>query len=250
MVDAARREWRRADDVLAADTRAWGLPAWSRWWLVGLPLLGAALLAGLAPFRDPYHFVVDEDHVLEWAQFATILAASIAFVVAARAAQRADRRGLALTFVLVAIASLIVAGEEISWGQRVLGLQTPDVLEDVNHQGETNIHNISIVQRLFNIAELAAGAYGFFVPVLWLFTGVREQLARVIDRLLVPPLAFGSLFFLPFAYRAFRALLLPEAGNRITEYGEWPELTLYVGILLMGIVIWRALTGRAAVAAG
>jgi hypothetical protein len=172
--------------------------------------------------------------------------AAVVFVLAARAAVAAGRRGLAILFVVVAIASFIIAGEEISWGQRLLGLETPEALDRINHQGETNIHNITIVQRLFNIAELLAGAYGFFLPVLWLVAGVREQLARVIDRLLVPPLAFGSLFFLPFAYRAFRALLLPEAGNRITEYGEWPELTLYVGILLMGLVVWRALRRPAA----
>ena len=241
MVDAARRELARADRVLAADARAWGVPLWSRWWLVGLPLVGAVILVGLAPFREPYHFIVDEDHVVEWAQFATILAASVVFLVTARAAGAAGRRGLGILFVLVAVASLIVAGEEISWGQRLLGLETPDALEEINHQGETNINNITIVQRLFNIAALLAGAYGFFLPVLWLVASIREPLGRVVDRLLVPPLAFGSLFFLPFAYRAFRALLLPEAGNRITEYGEWPELTLYVGILLMGIVIWRAL---------
>ena len=246
MLDPVRSWLRRADQTLIADSRFWSIPVWIRWWLIALPLLGAIAVALAAPHPKLFHFLVDEDHVLEWAQFAVILAASIAFLGAARAASRAGRRGLAFPFVLVAVASFVVAGEEISWGQRILGLQTPEVLENINHQGETNIHNITIVQRLFNIAELLAGAYGFFVPLLWLVSGVREQLGRIVDRLLIPPLAFGSLFFLPFAYRAFRALLLPEAGNRITEYGEWPELTLYVGVLLMGVVIWRALRrGRA-----
>jgi hypothetical protein len=32
--------------------------------------------------------------------------------------------------------------EEISWGQRIIGWETPDFLEEINLQDETNIHNL------------------------------------------------------------------------------------------------------------
>ena len=37
-----------------------------------------------------------------------------------------------------------------------------------------------------------------------------------------------------------------RAGERITEFGELPELTLYLGILITGIVILRAVSRRPA----
>ncbi len=40
-----------------------------------------------------------------------------------------------------------VAGEEISWGQRLFGFETPDALRAINTQNEFNIHNIGFSVR-------------------------------------------------------------------------------------------------------
>ena len=37
------------------------------------------------------------------------------------------------------------AGEEISWGQRIIGIPTTEWLADHNLQGETNLHNLKIL---------------------------------------------------------------------------------------------------------
>ena len=187
--------------------------------------------------------------MIEWSQFVAILAASLIFARVAWLTLQAGRRGLAILFVLVAVGAFVVAGEEISWGQRILGFLTPDALKDVNHQGEANVHNISTLQPVFNLGELLVGLYGFGVPLLWANSSVRNRLRldRLrVDPLLIPPLCLATLFFLPFAYRAFRAIFLPAAGERITEFGELPELTLYLGILVMALVILRVQGRRAA----
>ena len=129
-----------------------------------------------------------------------ILAASVAFALAAWRAQQAGPARPDVLFLLVAVGAFVVAGEEISWGQRILGLTTPDALNDINHQGETNIHNISSLQRVFNLGELLVGLYGFAIPVLWASRAARHRLRldRLrLDALLIPPLCLGSLFFLP-----------------------------------------------------
>ena len=36
----------------------------------------------------------------------------------------------------------VAAGEELSWGQRLLGLQTPPALQEINAQDEINLHNL------------------------------------------------------------------------------------------------------------
>ncbi|WP_421799206.1 hypothetical protein [Haliscomenobacter sp.] len=37
------------------------------------------------------------------------------------------------------------AGEEISWGQRIIGISTTEWLADHNLQGETNLHNLKVL---------------------------------------------------------------------------------------------------------
>src|SRR5438876_328543 len=44
---------------------------------------------------------------------------------------------------------------------------------------------------------------------------------------------------LAFAYRSFRFIFMPEAGQRITTFGELPELALYFAALMVGIVALR-----------
>jgi hypothetical protein len=70
-----------------------------------------------------------------------------------------------IVFGLMAIAVFVVAGEEVSWGQRLIGLITPAALEAINEQGETNIHNIGFVQAEFWTAELLVGLYCVIVPL-------------------------------------------------------------------------------------
>jgi hypothetical protein len=242
-MQSVRNEVAHVDRAVSVDAAAWGIPGLAARLLLILPVLGAVALALASLFPRLYHFLIDEDHVIEWSQFAAILAASVAFALAAWLTLQAGRRSLAVLFLLVGVGSFIVAGEEISWGQRILGFLTPGALSDINHQGETNFHNISSLQRLFNFGELLVGLYGFGVPLLWASRRVRDRLRldRLhVDPLLIPPLCLGTLFFLPFAYRAFRAIFLPEAGERITEFGEFPELTLDVGVMIVGLVILRA----------
>lgn len=48
-----------------------------------------------------------------------------------------------LPFRLLGILGLLGAGEEISWGQRLLGFETsPEILRRHNLQGEANLHNL------------------------------------------------------------------------------------------------------------
>lgn len=236
---------RRTERAVVLDAADWGIPAGAARLLLILPLVAAVGVALAAPFPRLYHFLIDEDSVIEWTQFGAMVLAAIVFAVAGWRAWRLGRLRFAILFALIAVGSVVVAGEEISWGQRILGLATPEILEDINHQGETNIHNIRVVQHAFSFGELVAGLYGFAVPILVAAFALRNRLLGRLDRLLVPPLCLASLFFLPFAYRSFRAIFLADAGTRITQYGELPELTFYLGILITGVLISRRL-GRAA----
>ncbi|QGZ95772.1 hypothetical protein [Terricaulis silvestris] len=76
--------------------------------------------------------------VLESVQNAVLL---IALVLMIRLAIRAPERNLRLWAIFIAFGTFFLLGEEISWGQHYFGWVTTGVFEQINDQGETNLHN-------------------------------------------------------------------------------------------------------------
>lgn len=74
---------------------------------------------------------------------------------------------LIIWFLFITLACLYFAGEEISWGQHIIGWTTPDLLNQINDQGETNIHNISswFDQKPRLILELCVFFGGIIFPL-------------------------------------------------------------------------------------
>lgn len=215
--------------------------------LLWLPLVGVVAVGLAALDRSVFLAVVREDGPIEWLQFAFFFATSVLLAVAA---VRLARRGEVLAAVLIGIGALGmlgIAGEEISWGQRLLGLETPEALSAVNHQDEINIHNITAfpVQRLGNYLQLVLGGAGLLLP--WLTRTRRPRVRARLWRLLSPPLFVTTGFGLLFAYRAVRFLWDNEA-MRVVKFGEWPELTFALGLAVYAFLLVRSL-GREQAAA-
>jgi len=70
---------------------------------------------------------------------------------------RTDRN---LFLLLLAVAFFFAAGEEISWGQRLFGWETPASLARLNEQNETTIHNLAFFQH--------GKSFSFWFNVFWL----------------------------------------------------------------------------------
>lgn len=86
---------------------------------------------------------------------------------------RMEARGYRLLFNAALIAFFVVcAGEEISWGQRLTGHETPGWLEAMNIQNETTLHNIGSISVFSN---------GFFLLTLVFFL-VLPYLANKYSR--------------------------------------------------------------------
>ncbi|MBN1952330.1 MAG: hypothetical protein JW801_14110 [Bacteroidales bacterium] len=47
-------------------------------------------------------------------------------------------------YLLLALLFFFCFGEEISWGQRIFHVKTPDYISEVNAQQEINIHNLNV----------------------------------------------------------------------------------------------------------
>lgn len=54
------------------------------------------------------------------------------------------RKMVTVTWLVLAFLFLFAAGEEISWGQRIFNIETPDFFMEKNLQKETNLHNLVI----------------------------------------------------------------------------------------------------------
>jgi len=65
--------------------------------------------------------------------------------------------------LLFAIGTIVLIGamEEMSWGQRLVGFETPDALDQLNKQGEFNLHNL-VDSEIFS-ALLHTPIYIFFI---------------------------------------------------------------------------------------
>ena len=90
-----------------------------------------------------------EDGVSEWWSVGTYLVSAAMLGLSGLYLRRLGHSRLSLFHLALTLAFVIVAMEEISWGQRLFGWSTPDSLSTVNQQDETTFHNVSGVTRAF-----------------------------------------------------------------------------------------------------
>ena len=184
---------------------------------------------------DLFRLIVREDALLEWAQvIAYIAAVGIALLEIPRVWRSGDTLA---TFVLVCLAllSLLSVGEELSWGQRLIGFGTPE-LAARNRQGELTLHNDARLEQAIRIVILLAGIYGVLMPLL-----VRRRTP------LVPPITLVSFFTVVTVYYTVRLLVFDTPSYVQAKYSEWPESCLAAAIALwcadVGAASWRQPSG-------
>jgi hypothetical protein len=208
-----------------------------------LPFFGSIAVVASRADRRLFRFLTAEDHLLEWLQFVGFAVACVLAVLAGLRLARDGRTLPGLAFVVFALGCFLIAGEEIAWGQRILGFETPEGLEEINEQRETTVHNIGSVQDAANVVFALAGLYGAATP--WL--GRWRPLPWATRRdggLFVPPLFLSSFFLVVFGYKALRYLLFPESGYTVTKIGEWPEFCLAFAFAAFSFFVWRTVTTR------
>lgn len=92
------------------------------------------------------------------------------------------------TFIFAAL-FLFAAGEEISWGQRILGVESSEFFLKNNAQGETNLHNLVVGEKKINkiifsqLLFLVMFLYLIVTPVLY---RKRDWFKKLADNFAVP----------------------------------------------------------------
>ena len=139
-----------------------------------------------------YKKLIIEDGPLE---YATAVIYFIAFIWGLGLARRLKRKGdakWAVFYFVVSLAFLLITLEEISWGQRIFRVDTPEFVRQRNLQGEIGVHNLSSFRLLLHPAYILIGLVGAFGSVFLSWLGVP---ARLRGRLLPEPRLF--MYFLP-----------------------------------------------------
>ena len=135
-----------------------------------LPLVAANITA-LVVFHflrtDFFHTVYAiEDGPAEWA---TAILLFISFLVLARHAAGFARAGRKPAMAIMALGALLfffASGEEISWGQRIVGWEAGEFFTENSHREETNLHNLKIGE--VKLVKVLFGNILTLVLLLWL----------------------------------------------------------------------------------
>lgn len=235
-----RRLWAAVVARFNDDNAEWGLSRRTAI-LLFLGPFALAFVAVLAiPFRGAFRALANEDGLAEWGQFVSLIVLVPVYAGLSVALWRRGQRPLALLYALATLTIVFVAGEEISWGQRIFGWLTPEEFEDVNNQGETNIHNIGPLLKIFNVVIMSVALIAILLPLVrW--TLWRDRARSVAGYALIAPAALIPAFGMEFSYRAIRLLLLPTPRYTITKLSEIAELSFYIGLVVFGVLAWRVI---------
>jgi hypothetical protein len=150
------------------------LPRWLRLWFP--PLLVLIIIPAKLVSPSFYHDWINGEQGL--IELATPLVALIGALFGALLVKRLlpSRDWLVIGWAAtVTLACVYFAGEELSWGQQLLHWSTPEVIDQLNDQHETNLHNMSswFDQKPRALLELWVVIGGIWIPVREWLRGSR-----------------------------------------------------------------------------
>lgn len=197
---------------------------------ISLLVLGVGYLKAIDPrLADIAH---QEDHLWESLTAAFYLLAAPALLACAARRPPWFPRTL---YLLAAAGCLFVAGEEISWGQRLLGFATPDFFAGFNVQGETTFHNYRPAYQFLDSFTMHKALTLFFcLAVLAAYSNGKDRLFGL--PLPSVPLVFGFLLALGYNYGGAFGVIYSSGAHTLLLL-----LFLYALLARQGQLLWLAL---------
>ena len=181
-------------------------------------------------------FLHAEDGVMENLTTGLVLVTSVVCLILAIRQEGGIRR---LFWLGLMVLLFLFGMEEISWGQRIVGWETPEALAEINIQGESNLHNI--FNGVFKLG------YIIFSIVICVVVFYRKWLIKFLAKL---PLLNQLKVFVPsseFYYCGFFFMFL--AIYTISFFdggGETMEVVFSVFIFTYTYDMFRKVTAKKA----
>jgi hypothetical protein len=193
--------------------------------------LFAAFSVGIVSYLfyyDPVNFTlfIAEDRFAEYGTFVSFGLAGMILLILSLAPGPKFRR---VVWTIIGLTSLVIAAEEISWGQRIFNIDTPAAFGSKNLQNEINFHNLVT----FKSAALNLQDYAAFLTLSYLFISLavlalKPRLAKTLTSIGIPviPIRLFPVFLLAPYFFIFH----PLAKN-----GELGELFLGITVLIWAV---------------
>lgn len=183
-------------------------------------------------FNHPlFSQIIREDNLIEYSQFVILMITALfSVLIAFKMKYRKILFGL---FLLIGLSLAFVAFEEISWGQRLLSIETPEYIENINVQKELTVHNLYFLHNLVGFGYIIISGYAISS---WM---IQKAVSNSIWKNFkwVSPPWYLTTFFLPSLIYNVTGHFIP-----IQNFWSWAEITelmLHLGLLLFMIYLFR-----------
>jgi len=162
-----------------------------------------------------FNFLVAEDSIVEYSTAIFFLLSSFGLFWLYR---HVELKLIKYGILLAAIGLFIIGGEEVSWGQRILGISTPAVIAEQNLQHEITLHNLKSIYYHVVPAYVAIGILaGAVLPAFKLLADkLFKAKAKIVSRWL--PGFVTSIYFLQLSIQRY---LTPEYGYTVDRFTDW-----------------------------
>tara|TARA_B100000614_G_scaffold240535_1_gene240982 strand:- start:54 stop:707 length:654 start_codon:yes stop_codon:yes gene_type:complete len=172
------------------------------------------------PFDIFKIFFKGEDSFIEWLQFLGYFFSFLICIILLFSKKRDRSIKQTICWLLLTLFCFYVAGEEISWAERITTIGS-DSIREINIQRETNIHNLKGLNNYLHFSFISTGI--FFGWVGWKIWPNIEAL---------PSKKFSLFFLIVAAFYSYFDLSWITLGERIRNDQEAIEFLMSSGLFL------------------
>jgi len=191
--------------------------------------------------EDIYDSLQIEDGIVEYLTVLFFFGAGIIFLYAMLAKKSRVRelfKDYRLLLVILGILCIYAALEEISFGQRIVGWESPEYFEESSTQEETDTHNIRGLEFIFAIAAFLLVLYGVVVPFGLRYCPGRFEWFREILKIKIPyPPLQAALFFAIGVLFIIMDVVSELMGNQVVG-NEYQEFFFGYAFLLFALYLF------------
>ena len=188
-------------NLLAWSARDWNLSPTAILLIWLTPLIIGLIGASAAMFgKEAYKMFTGEDKIAENLQVLFWLLALVLNIKLIFRISKTGQKRVAVLYGILAVGIIFLIGEEVSWGQRIFGWETSEMMKTMNKQQETNLHNIHGVGTMFKYFHIAIGLYGTILPIIFMQLGTNFRNHEVFSWL-VPHYALIPCFLTALMWR-------------------------------------------------
>ena len=131
------------------------------------------ILKAFTGSTSSYRKALQEGGIVEWTSFLLLLLTAYILLHCATSIRPPS---LKFIFFFLSASSFVVGMEEMSWGQMIFNWKTPAEISFINTQGETNFHNIGLIDTHSDFI------FGMILAVVILISFLGDKFSRFTEK--------------------------------------------------------------------